>query len=72
MDHTSQFAGMHFAKYGRNLKLCAKFKMILQKGALMTRSEGGAQYIEQDYMKKRKAGWQFKEMDFSMSMPQGW
>jgi len=68
----SQFASMHFAKYERNLMLCAKFKLIVQKASLMTRCEGGAQHIEQDYMKKRKAGQHVKEMDFALSMPQGW
>jgi len=71
MDHISQFAGMHFAKYGQRMRLCTKFKKILQRASLSTRCDSQNK-IGEGALRKFKGCNHFREMDFSVCMPQGW
>ena len=72
MDDISQFAGMHFAKYGRKMKNCKKLKKVLQRGSLMTRCDSSAQLLGENYIRKMRGCKHFKEMDFAVLMPPGW
>ena len=72
MDHISEFASMHFAKYGRKLVLCKKFKKILQRVAIMGRGDLAIRGIDADFIRKFRKCNHFREMDFSVLMPTGW
>lgn len=72
MDHISQFAGMHFAKYGQRMRICKKFKKVLQRASLSTRCDSHTKSIGEGALKKFKGCRHFREMDFSVCMPQGW
>jgi len=72
MDHISEFASMHFAKYGRKLILCKKFKKILQRAVVMGRADMSIQGVSAEFLRKIKKCVHFREMDFSVVMPTGW
>ena len=72
MDHISEFASMHFAKYGRKLRLCKKFKKILQRVTTMGKADLALNGIDADFLRKIKKCTHFREMDFCVLIPTGW
>jgi len=72
MDHLSQYAGMHFKKYGRKLKYCTKYRKTFQKSSFITRNEELDSEKTQKLIQSIKDCRCLKEMTFSLSMPQGW
>lgn len=70
MDHISQYASLHFAKYGMKLRHCTKFKKVVQKNTSDMKYE--AKIIEEGFLKKLRKHIYLKDMSLSFSMPQGW
>jgi len=66
------YANMHFKKYGSKMIHCRKFKKIIQKANLLDKSGVSSQATSETWLKKLKECKQFREMDFSISIPQGW
>jgi len=63
---------MHFAKYGKKLRLCKKFKKTLQRACLGTKSDSSAKSIKQDFVEKTKRCDIWKDICFKICMPPGW
>jgi len=66
------YANMHFKKYGSKMIHCKKFKKIIQKANLMDKSGIHSQACDEGWLRKLRECKQFKEMDFHISIPQGW
>ncbi len=72
MDHISEFASMHFGKYGRKLILCKKFKKVLQRTIVMGKDDLAIPDIKKNSLQKMGKCAHFREIDVSGLMPTGW
>jgi len=69
LDQISPFADSHFAKYGRRLKNCRKLKKIIQKSSFM---KYDTRVIKIGFFKSLERYPNFTDVDYHVSMPQGW
>jgi len=71
MDHISQYASIHWKKYGNKLILCKKFKKRLNK-AILCKFDPVMREKEDEFMRKIKPCKHLTEMIIRFTMPQGW
>jgi len=54
MDHISQYASIHWKKYGNKMILCKKFKKRLNKASILCKFDPILKEKEDEFMKKIK------------------
>jgi len=73
LDQITDFAHMHFAKYGRKLIRCQEIKKKIQKKSFLPHGDEVTEKIfQQKSLKLPTRVKNVREIDISLSVPQGW